>query len=313
MENQIRVWGSGAAFGRELGNPEALKRPQRDQTALSIFFKDLHILIDAGAPCTEKMINAKATPPDLLLITHPHNDHLSDLDKLIFSRKRGYNYAQSRLKQGKSQYPPFPIVGTEECIHHEKYGLKKRYPYLDSVAWTPFPAYDAWYLFTGKESIATNQTEFVSPLDSKPPLAIKALPVSHSSHGPGSCLYIIKLGTDHEYTIVISGDFESMDKAIINHPDLKDPDVLLLETNTLYSTGTHHTNWEKNTALINTWFTGQKTSTVILYHISGYEDWEQGYFDIIPDDITWQREINKFNPPSGCNIEIATDGGCYTF
>lgn len=309
MKIKVCTWGTGGAFGRELGL-SYLGRSVRYHTATSIIGEErekpiFHFLIDAGAPCTETMINkdVKRTP-DVLFFTHPHNDHVSDFDKLVNSRKRGLG----------ENFSPLPVICTKECLNDTVNGLKAKFDYLrDLIKWMPIPNYDVWYsicIVDGKlrllpSNLVTQKVVF--------PVDFKTLPVWHAPHAPGSCLFIFRLKKPEESAkrIVLSGDFESMEDWVVESADLKDPIFLLLDTNTIKAVGTNHTNWEQNKKLIYRWITGNSKVFVLLHHIAGFEDYEQGYFDHIPTDNDWTAEIQNFTPPNNTRIEIAEDGKCY--
>lgn len=140
-------------------------------------------------------------------------------------------------------------------------------------------------------------------------IEFKALPVYHAPHAPGSCLFIFNISSEKK-RIVTSGDFESIRDEIIRNGDLLDPSLILLETNTIYATRTSHTNWLQNEKLLNYWITGQNKVKVLINHLSGFEDWEQGYFPDIPGDSQWEKAISSFCIQNA-QIEIAADGRSY--
>ena len=306
MKISIYTWGTGSAFGRELGL--APTRARRNHPATSIVGVEkeeikLHILIDAGAPCVETMIDNYITrAPDVLFITHPHTDHVSDFDKLVNSRVRGL------LMLGK-HLTPLPVVCTEECVDAPIFGLRARFAYLgDLVKWLTIPAYDMWYSISVSDGELL-PTHSLTRQDIAFHLDFKALPVYHA-FAPGACLFILSLREESK-KIVASGDFESIEERIIENPDLKDPDVILLETNTLKATGTNHSNWEQNKKLIVRWVTGRSKTKVLLNHLGGFEDYMQGYYDHFPTDNEWNQEIKSFTPPWNTSIELAGDEGRY--
>ena len=314
MHLKIYIWGTGAAFGRELGLESYKNRRQRNHTAISIISKGCHFLIDAGATCVEKMVENKIPLPDVLFITHPHYDHISDLDKLSYSRKRGYVYTRNHgnNKNIDNSYTPLPVIGSDKCLNHPEFGLIKKCGFLKYLNWFEIPGFDEWYSVNKKgTNLFVQSNNIDEKIDTVYPIEFKALPVNHSPHGPGACLFIFRLHDSLEKKIVISGDFETITNAVAGNPDLIDPSCLFLETNTLFATGTNHTNWQQNMRLINRWISGKKTSQVVLYHLSGYEDWEQGFLDDIPDDNKWKEIVGEFTPPDNTTITIAEDGDCF--
>ena len=128
-------------------------------------------------------------------------------------------------------------------------------------------------------------------------------------HGfaPGACLFIFSLQAQSK-KIVLSGDFESIGETTVEHPDLRGPDLLLLDANTIKAIGVNHTNWEQNKHLIKRWATSSSRTQVVLHHLGGYEDYTQGYYDHIPTDEDWEREIKAFKPPKGTTVTLARDG-----
>ena len=305
METSVWTWGTGAAFGRELGI--APNRARRHHVATSIIGREnetttFHFLIDAGSPCVEAMVDAGVPPPDVLFVTHPHFDHFSDLDKLANNRLRSL----SMLGRPPA---PLPVICTRECLEHPDTGLKSRLGYLGgTIQWWPVRSYDVWYS-------ARRTDAFLLPTRTLPShnvtfeMSFMALPVYHG-FAPGACMLIFRLH-DGSKKIVISGDFESIGETVIEHPELKGADMVLLDTNTIKAIGTNHTNWEQNRYLIARWAAGRGKTRVLLNHIGGYEDYSQGYFDHIPTEEDWKREMAKFEPPAGTTVDLAEDGKSY--
>jgi len=306
MNISIYTWGTGAAFGRELGLPPS--RVRRNHVATSIIGLEneemkLHFLIDAGAPCVETMIdNDVARVPDVLFITHPHADHVSDFDKLANSRIRGLYKLEKSLA-------PLPVVCTNECLDDPVFGLRSRFAYLgNTVRWIPIPAYDVWYSIRMSDGILL-PSDSLARQDITFQMSFKALPVYHA-FAPGACLFIFR-HQEPSKRIVMSGDFESIEERIIENPDLKDPNAIILDTNSIKAVGANHSNWEQNKKLISRWAAGHSKVLVLLNHMGGFEDYQQGYYDHIPTDADWKQEIARFTPPVNTSIEIAEDGKTY--
>lgn len=308
MEVYICTWGTGGAFGRELGVIPSPERKKREQSAVSITGTEggqniFHFMVDAGAPCVEKMINNQVSrSPDLLFITHGHNDHVSDFDKLANSRMRGL-----MISKGKST--PLYVISSPLCAEDPVFGLKARFRYLeDLVKFLTVPYFDVWYTIRLEEGMI-----FPSSLMDENegyPVEFKLLPVYHASHAPGACMYIFRI-KENKKRIVVSGDFECIEDFWVDSPDLKDPDFLLIETNTIKAVGTNHTNWQQNMKLLNHWLSAQSKTRVLITHISGYEDWAQNYYTDIPTDRDWLAAVGQFKAPPGAIIEIAEDEKCY--
>jgi ribonuclease BN (tRNA processing enzyme) len=304
MKTLIWTWGTGGAFGRELGGQASFDRKRRDHSAISVIGSqndeiDFHLMVDAGAPCVEKMIDQKITnPPDILFITHTHNDHVSDFDKLVNSRKRG-------LAQKSIYNSPLSVVCSSDCANHKTLGLKTKFEYLlPSVEiFTIKP--DVWYSIQPKmgKPVKADITLPTAPVE------CKMLPVNHAAHAPGACLYIFKFKRNQK-KLVVTGDFDTLDASIIHHKDLMNPDAIIIDTNTLIAENTGHSNWEKNKKLLNGWLSFASNHIhVLLTHLSGYED--HPFYKRIPTDQDWQNAIEKFTTPQNMTIEIAEDGKSY--
>ncbi len=314
MSANIWTWGTGAAFGRELGIQHQ-SRIRRGHIATSIITKYEHFLIDCGAPCVETMVDNNSTIPDVLFITHSHNDHISDLDKFANNRKRSLvlsrNLGKKENEEKDSTFQKLPLICTPECLDDQTHGLKAKYGYLSSIIdWTVIPSYDVWYSIS-KSAPKLIPSRMTTPNSDVFNIEFKALPVYHAPHAPGACLFIFRIVKDNVIKkLVFSGDFESLKDDILNNEDLFDPSFILLETNTIYATGTNHTNWIQNEKLLNKWITGETKVTVLLNHLSGYEDWKQGFIKTVPTDKTWKNIISKFSIPN-TSVDIAVDGGKY--
>jgi len=318
----IWTWGTGGPFGRELGVvPE---RRRRGHTATSIIISEegedrgrgAHILIDAGAPCLEMMIEKGVSAPDLLFLTHPHFDHVSDLDRLANSRMRGLMVKNGvrDFKEAKSIFRPLAVVGAEDCLHHPKDGIRARFGYLEGlVRWTPISNYDLWQSVNLEGSIQPGQPQVrAEDLFS---LEFKALPVRHSRHAPGSCLFIFRFGSEKKEdlqirNVVISGDFKSMEDWVAESPDLLDPACIVLDLNTISSKGNYHACLEENKARIHRWCPGDEEVLVLLNHLSGFGDYLEGFYDHVPDDDDWNDAADLAQKPK-VTVRIAEDGGCY--
>jgi ribonuclease BN (tRNA processing enzyme) len=294
MEITVWTWGTGSAFGRELGIPTT--RERRHHASTSIIGQEngetkFHIMVDA--------IDNGVSIPDVLFVTHSHADHISDLDKLVSSRPRGLSLL------GKP-WGPFPIICTRECMDDPQIGLKSKFSYLgNTVQWWPIRMYDVWYSIRATDAFLL-PTQTLSRRDFVLPVKLKALPVYHG-FAPGACLFIFALH-DESKKIVISGDFESINETTVAHPDLRGPNLILLDANTIKAIGTNHTNWEQNKYLIKRWATGSNKTQVVLHHLGGFEDYMQGYYDHIPTNQDWKREIKAFKPPKGTTVSLARDG-----
>lgn len=379
MKSTLYTWGTGAAWGRELGCLPT-DRKARHHTSLSLLVgkgeSQTHFLVDAGVPCVESMIDAvqddglPIPPPNAVFITHPHYDHHADLTKLVFSRENGWirnhshwvlteNFftdhqsmlseeAISSLKEMKAAehdilrqavagytdasdakwkinyvhlnkaYPdPLPVVATDECIHvlHKQCGFIN-----DKLSWQSISEFDSWYGIAKESGVVVPWSELRDKdSESVHPVLFKSLPVWHGPSARGSCLYIFRIldtpetGPKKEKRVVISGDFASMDESVIHNQDMKNPDILLIETNTAY-TGqeTTHSNWIKNKQLISKWFTKDHKGRILLYHLTSSYDWMEGCVARPLTDTDW-RELCLDNDFADYQlaIDIAEDGKRY--
>jgi ribonuclease BN (tRNA processing enzyme) len=335
VEIYIWTWGTGGPFGRELGiGPN---RRRRGHTATSIILSEanedegggakVHIQIDAGAPCVETMIEKGVPPPDVLFLTHSHFDHVSDLDRLANSRMRGLMVRRGirDFERAKDLFRPLTVVGTEDCLNHPKDGVRARLGYLEGlVHWTPISGYDLWHsvrrldgtVLPGKTSAGAEDLL---------PLEFKALPVRHSGHAPGSCLFIFRFGfeklgdepgeqeTEGSWfrNVVVSGDFKSMEVQVAEDPDLRDPACIVLDSNTIRASGNYHSSFEENKNLIVRWCSGGEEVLVLLNHLSGFGDYREGFYDHVPDDEDWKAAVEEFFPPPMVTVKVAEDGACY--
>jgi ribonuclease BN (tRNA processing enzyme) len=306
MDLSVYTWGTGGAFGRTIGFPSSGVR--RHQSATSIIGSKsgemkFHLMVDAGAPCVETMVdNDVAGPPDALFITHPHADHVSDFDKLVNSRTRG-------LFLSGQPFAPLPVICTRECLDDASQGLKARFGYLASLlSWEPVPDYDVWFSLRLSDG-ALSPTGPLGKQDITFQMKFKALPVNHLL-APGSCSFIFSF-QEPAKKIVMSGDFETIDESVIENPDLMDPDLLLLDSYAIRASGTNHSNWEMNKELITRWASGNTSTLVLLTHIGGFEDYAMGHYDHVVTDEDWKEEIERFTPPAGTRVELARDAQEY--
>ncbi len=77
--------------------------------SILIEYKDKKILIDGGPEYTEKKLKGylkekKIKKLDYVIATHPHEDHIGGLDKIIKSFKIGNFYAPKKIESTKSFY-----------------------------------------------------------------------------------------------------------------------------------------------------------------------------------------------------------------
>lgn len=333
MKMEVCTWGTGGPFGRELGVEP--KRRRRGHTSTSIILSDedsgevevvgghkaaAHFMIDAGAPSVETMVEKGVSAPDVLFLTHPHFDHISDLDRLANSRMRGLmvKSAIRDFDEAKRLFCPLPVIGTEDCLNHPRDGVLARFGYLEGlVRWTPISDYDLWHSVRRSDCTIAASTATAGAEDTFP-LEFKALPVRHSKHAPGSCLFIFRFRSEEgpgerEATrnVVVSGDFKSMDEEVMKNPDLLDPACIVLDANTIRAKGSYHASLEEEMALIDRWCSGDEEVLVLLNHLSGFGDFLEGHYDHVPDDEDWEAAGARFATRSMVKARVAEDGGCY--
>ncbi len=264
------------------------------------------------------MIEKGVSAPDLLFLTHPHFDHVSDLDRLANSRMRGLMVQKGirDFEEAKRIFGPLKVFGTEDCLHHPEDGVRARFGYLKGlVGWTPISGYDLWhpvhlegFVLPGRHQIGAEAEELFS-------LDIKALPVRHSKHAPGSCLFIFRFGSEgnkssRSRNVVISGDFKSMEDWVADSSDLRDPACIVLDSNTIRASGNYHSSLEENKSRIDRWCSGDEEVLVLLNHLSGFGDYLEGFYDHVPDDEDWKSAGKLIQKPK-VTVRIAEDGGCY--
>jgi len=287
VKMEVWTWGTGGPFGRELG--VAPKRRRRGHTATSIILSDedggreaaAHFMIDAGAPSVETMVEKGVSAPGVLFLTHPHFDHISDLDRLANSRMRGHlvKSGVGDFEEAKRLFSPLPVIGTEECLNHPQDGVVARFGYLEGlVRWMPILGYDLWHSVRRSDGTIVAGTVAVEAEDTFP-LEFKALPVRHSKHAPGSCLFIFRFRSEEgpgeretARNVVTSGDFKSMEEQVMKNPDLRDPACIVLDSNTIRAKGSYHASLEEDSALIDRWCSGDEEVLVLLNHLSGFGD-----------------------------------------
>ena len=369
MKIEVWTWGTGGPFGRELGLLP--NRRRRGHTATSIIVSDedddgigAHVLVDAGAPFVETMIEKGIFAPHLLFLTHPHFDHVSDLDRLANSRMRGLMVQRGvrDFEEAERIFGPLPVIGTDGCLNHPEDGVKARFGYLEQlVSYKPITTFGVWHrvrrkggsIFLGEPSkgereeredglVAGDETSN-APLDEAfegrridrsqdlagpdgfYPLEFQALPVRHSKHAPGSCLFIFRFRfvgvggpsgegekEGHRFrNVVVSGDFKSMEDWVEDSPDLLDPACIILDSNTIKASGRYHASLEENKARIDRWSSGDEEVLVLINHLSGFGDYAEGFYDHVPDDEDWRAAVEGFVPKPKVKIKIAEDGACY--
>lgn len=313
---EVWTWGTGASYGREFGMDKAQRaaRQRRGHAAASLIAGDTHILVDAGAQCSETMIDNDIGAPDLLFVTHGHDDHAEGIGQLAHCRQRSSLLASRHLPDPPSP-PPLNVIGTDPCLRHDLFGVAERFSSLDSsiVRWLSVPDLDTWYIV---DPAATHLTP--APIVRDPAaelfLDFKALPVPHTDHSPGSCLYVFRFPNARRRgrRVAFTGDFKSLPDNVLHNPDLAAADLVVMETNTLETQARGHSTWLQNTEILRTWYAGtKKQATILLTHISGYEDCRDGPYIDVPDDAVWEETVRATDLPEGLTVEIAKDGACY--
>lgn len=335
MKMEVWTWGTGGPFGRELG--VAPNRRRRGHTATSIILSDedrgeevvvggqeaaAHFMIDAGAPSVETMVEKEVIAPDVLFLTHPHFDHISDLDRLANSRMRGHLVKSDTgdFEKARRLFRPLPVIGTEACLNHPQDGVVAKFGYLEGlVRWTAISKYDLWHSVRRSDGMIFPSTSTAAVgAEDLFPLEFKAIPVSHSKHAPGSCLFIFRFrsetapaGRKKARNVVISGDFKSMEEQVMKNTDLRDPACIVLDTNTIRAKGSYHSSLAENISLIDRWCSGDEEVLVLLNHLSGFSDFLGGHYNHVPDDEDWKAAVEEFATSSNVKVRIAEDGGCY--
>jgi hypothetical protein len=70
-------------------------------TSLSVFYKDFHLLVDAGNGVQESIKKAQAKIPDAILITNARKQHISDLPALVRGNSKVYCAAECSQQLAK--------------------------------------------------------------------------------------------------------------------------------------------------------------------------------------------------------------------
>lgn len=84
-------------------------------TSLSVFYKDFHLLVDAGSGVQESIKKAQAKMPDVILITNARKQHISDLPALVKGNAKVYCTAecsQQIAKELPSLTPSFTRINS---------------------------------------------------------------------------------------------------------------------------------------------------------------------------------------------------------
>jgi ribonuclease BN (tRNA processing enzyme) len=346
-EIKIITLGTGGSFGRILGYEHSYNFIKRGNSSTSMVFysnnKEIfHVVIDVGAPCVEKIIDSNIKRiPDILFVTHLHNDHISDFDKFVASRYRGliinernkmrdsieeYKYYDSNkkkeiiqnIKKSVQKNMKLPVIASYNTVNNERYGLRNRFCYLDKHIDYNIPNdFSLWYSFDNKKKKMVISDEIEN---SDFPLDFKFIELEHK-HAAGACMFIFRLKKNKDEKFIFSGDFLSENLSEFNKnqlklDDIKNPSFVLLETSSIMAQSHNHTSWKENENILNNWFTKskEKRPLVVLNHIGGYEDLEQGIFEEMPTDMEWQNEIKSSldKLKDKIDIKISEDGNVYT-
>jgi len=250
MELLLRVNGIQAAFGIEFG----LESPRADEGRAADPYRQAnvsyslvqrengrvvrHTLIDCGMGVVPSLLEFEHSHGvhvvHEVLITHPHFDHIAQLDWLSMCLLRSDRPEQPR---------PLPIYASREC-------------------WDNGP--------TRVHRHLAERTDF-RPLESGVPvvlgeLSVVPFAVEHSPSAPGSLGFVLEHAARK---IVVTGDFHRVPDE--DHPRFAGADVVFLDANTWHPTDrTGHQSVLGNLRLIQKW----NPKRAYLIHYSGYEDRE---------------------------------------
>ena len=195
-----------------------------------------HSLIDVGMGVVPSLIEFEQTHGvhvvHEVLLTHPHFDHIAQLDWL----------SMCAVRNGRPDQPrPLPIYASAECWEN---GPKRVHRHL-----------------AGRSDFRPLQPHVPILLGD---VSVTPLAVEHGPTAPGAMGFVLRHGSRK---IIITGDFRQV--ADENDPLLAGADVAFFDANTWHPTeNTWHQSVLGNLRLINKW----QPKRSYMIHYSGYED-----------------------------------------
>lgn len=307
----LRLNGVGNAFLRELGCscPQCATQKPRANTSASLIIKSEskaagrvikhHVLFDCGLGVVDSLIDYGLRTVSHIFISHNHNDHVLELDRLVQSHFRSNGTGPS----GDTRLPCYCTEGTWER------GPKKHFEYLP-LTWTPVKPGQAIDLDLGVA------------------LRVNAVGVYHGSRNivPDPVIWVLQFGDvkvvlgwdllrlepgypNEDWEDPPSGRKQMTNEILGEHEILRHADELFLEANTFSpQPQTGHTSVR---AVVDFYarYLEPKGRTWIV-HYSGHED-AGGPLS----DVELQAKVNRCGPkaqvlvaPHGMTLNWAMPG-----
>lgn len=169
-----------------LGTGTATPSLARNASGIAVRVQGYTILVDMGPGTLRRLCEAHVDVKDvdLILVTHFHPDHVSDLVPFLFAS----NYAY-----GPARTAPFYLVGME--------GLEQFYDALVAV-------YNGWIVPTGNRLLLRQLTRETPDFLDLPGVVVRSAPSNHSARG-----LAYRIEADH-VSVTISGDTDVSDEIV---------------------------------------------------------------------------------------------------
>lgn len=221
MQLIFRVNGVTPAWPVELGGAQTTRASMRlsgeplsmANTAFSLILKEndaeiYHLLVDVGLGVVNALLQFSLTrpgcrPPDAVLLTHSHFDHIAGLDWLVNSVRR-------HPFPPPAQPPAFPVYCTQGC--------------WDIVKGKVF----SWLPLSHKKLV------YGEPVAVHSCLTLIPLPVYHGPSAPEATMVVVQYqGQQAEHRLVLTGDL--LVPLWPDHTALQQrPDYVFIDANTRY-------------------------------------------------------------------------------
>lgn len=241
-----------------------------------------HLLVDVGMGTIRSLAQASDFYPkriDLILITHGHVDHHSELPYacLIPTRLAKRRVGGLSLEGERKQPKPVPIyasVGTAMTI------AEKRYPYaITAIGGAPGGKFGLVYQVASL--VPTNGRRLSSPVQEGPDRdhLLRITPVGGVGHDKGDALiYVVEFGTDDPRKIVFAWDMQYVPWDGLSIPEaeaakvlLSNADLVFIAMNTCLARSTGHGAYDTVAEFLNT-CPPKSEGECYVVHYSGLED-----------------------------------------